>query len=590
LSVRKAVHFLLPSCSRARSIQCPCLTCLAGSPLPEYRVISLHSARQFPTTRILLFGAVLFLSAGAGLAQTQTNVNGRFLISLFRVHGAHALNALEVQTAVYPFLGPFRNKGDVQGACAALEKAYHEKGFGAASVTFGPRIEKGGAIDLYVKEGEVARLRVKGARYFSPDAIKDEAPSMAEGNVLNFNDVTKDIISLNQIPERTVTPVLQPGTVPGTYDIDLNVKDTSPTHASVEINDYRTPNTTPLRVLASASDNNLGQAGNGVGFSVEVAPVRPKDSEVFTGYYLARFPGVDGFSAMLQATKQDSNISTLGGSTVAGPGEIFELRLNWALPNGKDWNTGKDWENFSHSVYVAIDYKHFQQTINTTPDASTNTQAGTIVTPITYYPVTAGYMAYWKGLSDKNSATDVNLGVTFNFRGLGSGPAVFDLNRFGADGSFIYLRGTADHTANLPGDFQIYGRVEGQLANQPLVSSEEYSGGGQQTVRGYLESEEVGDDGAFATLEFRSPPFVSMLGKNVRDWRLYVFGDTGELTVLDPLPGQKSHFDLTSVGFGSRLAIGDHLTGAFDAGYPLTSQTYTIAHDLRMTFRVGASF
>ena len=30
----------------------------------------------------------------------------RFKISLFRVHGAHALSALELQKAVYPYTGP----------------------------------------------------------------------------------------------------------------------------------------------------------------------------------------------------------------------------------------------------------------------------------------------------------------------------------------------------------------------------------------------------------------------------------------------------------------------------------------------------
>jgi hemolysin activation/secretion protein len=537
---------------------------------------------------VLFLAAAMLISASARSGQPPPSLPSQFMISEYRVHGAHALTPLEVETAVYPFLGPLRSQEDIQAACAALEKAYHEKGLGAATVQYSPRVEKGGVVELQVSEGTVERLRVRGAKYFSPNAIREAAPSLSEGNVINFDAVGRDIVSLNQVQDRSVTPVLQPGTAPGTYDIDLNVKDSSPTHASVELNDYRSPNTTPLRLTASASDDNLWQAANGVGVSVELAPVRPKDAEVFTGYYLARFPGVDGFSAMLQGTKQDSNISTLGGSTVAGPGQTLELRLNWTLPNGKDWSTGKDWENFSHSLYVAFDYKHYQQTISTSgAPAST---AGTIVTPITYYPVTLGYSAFLKGLTDKESATNANVGVTMNFRGMGSGPAVFDLNRFGADGGFIYLRGTLDHTANLPGGLQVYGRLQGQVANQPLVSSEEFSGGGEQTVRGYLESEEVGDDGVFGTIELRSPPLAGLLGKNMHDWRIYLFGDTGQLTLIDPLPEQKARFDLTSVGIGSRLLLGSHLGGAFDAGYPLTSQTYTQAHDMRMTFRVDADF
>lgn len=556
-----------------------------------YHYKSLHCARHFPTSCVLLLAVAVLVSTSAGFAQSAPSMPSQFMIAEYRIHGAHALGELEIEAAVYSFLGPDRTEQDVQAACAALEKAYHDKGYGAASVQYMHRVGKGGVIELQVSEGTVERLRVKGAKYFSPSAVEEGAPSLAEGNVINFDDVSKDIVSLNQVQDRTVTPVLQPGSEPGTYDIDLNVKDSPPTHASVELNDYRSPNTTPLRMTASVSDSNLWQAGQGAGLSFELAPTSPKDAEVFTGYYLARFPGVEGFSAMLQATKQDSNISTLGGSTVAGPGETFELRLNWLLPDGKDWSTGKDWENFSHSLYLAFDFKHFQQTINTTPGASGSaSQAGTIVTPITYYPITLGYTAFLRGLTDKESTTNVNLGATLHFRGMGSGPNIFDLNRYGADGGFIYLRGEIDHTANLPGGFQVYGRVQGQVSNQPLVSSEEFSGGGEQTVRGYLESEEVGDDGAFGTLELRSPQIVGLLGKNTHDWRVYVFGDTGELTLIDPLPDQKARFTMTSIGFGSRLLMGDHLSGAFDAGYPLTTQTYTQAHDIRMTFRLGANF
>ena len=227
---------------------------------------------------------------------------------------------------------------------------------------------------------------------------------------------------------------------------------------------------------------------------------------------------------------------------------------------------GQGLGELSQSAYVAIDYKHFQQTINTTPTAATNTEAGTIVTPITYYPLTVGYNAFWKGLSDKNSTTDLNLGVTVNFRGLGSGPAVFDLNRFGADGSFIYLRGTADHTYNLSDGFQIYGRIQGRVSNQPLVSSEEYSGGGEQSVRGYLESEEVGDDGAFATLELRSPPLTALLGKNLRDWRTTCSATLANCRCLIRFPARR-RIDLTERRLrepsGNRR--GSRLSGAFDA-------------------------
>jgi hemolysin activation/secretion protein len=284
-----------------------------------------------------------------------------FFINEYRVKGAHVLTTLEIETAVYPFLGPERSEKDVQAACAALEKAYHDKGYGAADVQYSAQIGKGGVIFLQVSEGTVAKLRVKGSRYFSPAKIKAAAPSVAEGTPLNFNDVNRDMVALNQLADRRVTPSLKPGAEPGTYDVDLEVKDSAPVHGSVEVNNRASPNTKPLRVNVSVSDTNLWQAGHAVGASLQIAPQRRQDSEVLTGYYLARFSGLEHTSFMLQGTKQDSNISTLGGTTVAGPGQTLEARTTLTLPNGKDWSTGKDWENFYHSLSFAITYKHYNK-------------------------------------------------------------------------------------------------------------------------------------------------------------------------------------------------------------------------------------
>jgi hemolysin activation/secretion protein len=505
-------------------------------------------------------------------------------IAQFLVHGVHSLSALEVETAVYPFLGPQRTTDDVRHACTALESAYRDKGFGAASVSFEAAVQPGGVVVLDVNEGTVERLRVTGAKFFSPDVIRGEAPSLAEGKTINFNDVNKDVLALNQLPDRTVTPTLTPGSQPGTYDIDLNVKDQAPLHASVEVNDYRSPNTVPLRVTASVSDTNLAQSGQGAGLSFEEAPQRRKDDEVLTAYYLARFAGLERWTFLFQGTKQDSNISTLGGATVAGPGETAEAEATIQLPNGTDWKTDKPWQDFSHSLSFGIDAKHYQQSL------TVGASSAPIVTPITYFPLAATYQATLLNRTGKGSDTELSAGLLLNFRGVGSGPATFDLNRYGADGSFVTFRGTLSHLQPLPGDTQIFVRIQGQLANQPLVSSEEFSGGGEETVRGYLESETVGDRGEFATIELRSPRILGTLGKRTRDWRLYAFADAGNLTLIDPLPEQTSSFDLASVGLGSTLQIDDHLSGGFDAAYPLATQAYTTAHDIRVTFRADVKY
>jgi len=491
-------------------------------------------------------------------------------IQEYRVQGAHLLTKLEVEKAVYPFLGPERTAEDVDQARAALEKAYQAKGFQTVSVQIPPQQVNGGIVILQVIEGKVGRLRVKGARYFSPDQIKKAAPSLAEGTVPDFNKVSQDIVALNQLPDRRVTPTLRAGIEPNTVDIDLNVKDTLPLHGNLELNNRYSPNTTELRLNGAVSYSNLWQLGHSVGFSFQVAPENLQDAEVFSAYYLLRFPHLDWLSLILQGTKQNSNVSTLGGSAVAGRNEVVGERAVIALPPGK---------NFFHSISFGIDWKHYNQGVSLS--------TGQIQTPLTYYPLSATYSATWLG---KGYETDLNAGVTFNLRGMGSTETEFDNNRFKATGSFIYFRGDLSETLDLPLGFQLFSKLQGQVSDQPLVNSEQFAGGGLATVRGYLEAEELGDDAIFGSLELRTPSLLSWMGGKANEWRFYMFAEAGELTLQDTLPEQVSRFYMASYGFGSRIRLHDHFNGSIDAGIPLISTSATNVHDVRFTFRMWAEF
>jgi hemolysin activation/secretion protein len=500
----------------------------------------------------------------------ETQTPGRLFIQEYRVKGAHHLTQTEIEDAVYPFLGPGRTGADVEQARRALEKAYHDKGYQTVAVEIPPQQVKGGVVYLHVIEATVGRLRVRGAHYFSPVKIKAQAPSLAEGKVVNFNEVPHDIVALNQSSDLRVTPTLSQGKLPGTVDIDLNVKDTLPVHGNLELNNRYSANTTQLRLNGGVSDDDLWQLGHTAGFSFQVSPENTHQVKVFSAYYLAPVPSVEGMSLMVQGTKQDSNVSTLGGAAVSGRGETVGVRANFTLPAGQD---------FYHSISLGIDYKHFDQDILV--------GGSDIAAPITYYPLSANYSATY---APTGSVTELNAGVTFHFRGLGSASSDFDNSRFGAGGSFIYFRGDLSHTHDLPAGLQVFGKIQGQIADQPLLSSEQFSAGGLDTVRGYLEGEQPGDNAFTTSVEFRSPSVISWLGQKSGEWRFYLFGDAGWLTINSPLPEQASRFSLESLGLGSRIQVLDHFSGSIDAAEPLTSQSTTKAHDIRVTFRAGVNY
>jgi len=518
----------------------------------------------FLTWLLLLLGALQCFGVES-VPQT-----GPMFIRQYRVLGAHHLSKIEIERAVYPFLGPARGPQDVEQARLALEKAYQAKGFQTVSVQIPSQQGSGGVVILDVSENTVGRLRVRNSRYFLPSTIKKDAPSLAEGSVPNFNDITHDIVSLNQWPDRRITPSLKAGVIPGTVDVDLTVQDTFPLHGSIELNNRYSADTDPLRLNASLSYNNLWQLGHSIGGSVQIAPEDINEVQVYSGYYVIRFADPSWLTLIAQGVKQDSNVSTIGSIDVAGKGEVIGGRAIITFPQ---------LSNFFHSLTLGLDYKHFDQDV---------TIAGKILpTPVYYYPFSANYTATW---APPGSITTADFGVTFNARGMGSTPQHFDFNRFDADANFIYLRSDISHQHDLPWGLQGFVKLQGQVSDQPLVNSEQFAGGGLPTVRGYLEAEVLGDNAAFGSVELRSPSLIGKPNDPANEWRFYVFADGGYLELIDPLPEQDSEFALASVGVGSRLRFRNHLNGSIDAAVPFISQTQTSALDWRVTFRLWADF
>lgn len=491
----------------------------------------------------------------------------RIFIGSFRIVGSSALPRDKVDRAVYPFLGPDRTLDDIEKARLALQKVYHDEGFKTVTVEVPQQLGNRGVIALKVNENRVGRLTVTGSRFFDIEKIRRRAKSLHEGMLPDFNAVQKDLMALNQWPDRRITPAINPGAIEGTVDVELQVEDTFPLHGSFEYNNRYSPNTSEGRISATARYDNLWQLGHSAGFAAQIAPENIDDSEVYTAFYVARIPGFDLFNFFLQGTTQRSNISTLGGSAVVGEGETYGFRLLFNLP-GK---TG-----FYHSASLGLDYKDLKQSLSF--------QTETVNTPVRYWPITASYTGVLSGTSFE---TSLDASVTFSARSWGSSLEEFDNRRFNADAGFLYFRGDLSHKQNLPLDLQLFGELQGQASNRPLLDSEQFSLGGLGTVRGYLESSAVGDNAITTTLELRSPNLLAWTGKR-QECRVFCFLDWGYAQIKDPLPEQAASFRLWSYGVGARLRLLDFLNSEVVFGIPQTDIEPNEKGDSLLTFRVWA--
>ncbi|HEY2346404.1 MAG TPA: ShlB/FhaC/HecB family hemolysin secretion/activation protein [Xanthomonadaceae bacterium] len=496
---------------------------------------------------VLGFHPVAALAADP--SPTTKAAEHRFDILAFQVLGSSKLPTIDIERAVYPFAGPQRSEADVESARQALQSLYDKRGYPTVSVTIPAQGTASGLITLQVDEQRVGRLRVVGAKWYSPDDVARAAPSLAEGKVPNFGDVQKDIVSLNQLPDRRVTPEIKAGAAPGTVDVDLKVDDSLPLHGSLELNNRSSPNTSDLRLSGTIHYDDLWQLGHSLTLTMQTAPQRPSDARVFSGSYLARFGDLP-FSLLGYAVHSNSNVAAISDFNVIGNGAMYGLRLIRALPAH---------EGFFHSFSFGIDDKDFKEDTLFGSDRSS--------APIQYFPLVAAYNANWM---HGGNSTDLGITATANLRGLGDGNDAFDNKRFLAKADFFHLRLDASHTLSFAGGWQFYAHLLAQFSNEPLISNEEFSIGGLDTVRGYLESTVLGDAGAAAQLELRTRPLFT--GKfDIDNFRLFAFYDAGYARIHDPLPEQLSSDTLASAGIGAVLRAFGHFNTSLDFAVPLTN-------------------
>lgn len=498
--------------------------------------------------------------------QAPATPSAVFDIRAFAVRGNTVLPADAVERAIYPFTGPGKTSADVELARAALQTAFEKAGYIAVSVFIPEQSVEGGVLNLEVQTQTIGQVLVEGTT--RPDAIRAQAPSLTPGQTPNLPEFQRDVVALNQNPSRRVTPELRAGVAPGTLDVVLTVDESSPFHASAEFNNFRSAATTKYRASGTVRYDNMWGRGDSLSISAQTAPERADDGTVLSGNYLMRLG--QGTQLMAYGVHSDSDIAVVGGTSVIGKGNIVGGRFIQSLGSR---------EGFYHALTLGIDWKDFSEDVLLGADRAS--------APIEYFPITASWRGDWNA---EGRQSDITLSTVFGIRGLGDGWERFDAKRYMARPSFFTVKLDASHTEDVMLGLQLNTRFTGQWSPDPLISNEGFSLGGMSSVRGYFESEALGDYGLAIQTEIRSPDFGPLIGGPLDELRLHLFWDSGFTAIHHPLVGQEDDFGLSSVGVGGRVRLLKYINGAVDFGVPLISGPDSTSGQIFARFRIWGEF
>jgi hemolysin activation/secretion protein len=495
-----------------------------------------------------------------------------FEVRSFTVEGNTLLADQTIQETLAPYKGRDKTADDVEKARAALEKTYHDVGYPAVLVNIPEQTTKGGKIRLQVIESKIGSVKVTGNRWFTQESILKEVPSLTPGTVLYVPDVQKDLSNLNRGEDLKVSPILSPGKEIGTTDVELKVEDRLPLHGNIEVNNSKTPNTSDLRLSTSLHYDNLWQRGHSLAVQFQTSPQNTGEVRLYALSYVFPAPWAHEHQIAFYGIRSDTNNTVVGqGLTITGKGEIIGTRYVMPL---------SPYKTYLHNLTAGLDFRDFEQI------SGFNQEEGQRV-PVKYLPLTFSYNA---SLPDRWGSTSFSAGLNGVFRGFITDERNFAFNRVDARGNYIYFTGGVERNFKLPWGMGAFLKVDGQIADQPLIPNEQYTAGGMANVRGYKEGAALGDNAFHLTAEISGPEFGSRIVNDRLKLTPYVFYDFARLTLKGSLPGQTDAFRLQGTGMGLKGGYGKSWYYELDYALPSLTTSETARFRQRWYFKVGAQF
>ena len=523
---------------------------------------------------VLVFATPLWAQEANNSENTAVTNEVQPVFDLFelQVDGNTVLDNGLIEKTLYLFLGKNKSVDDVEKARQTLEATYKDKGYPTVLVEIPEQDVLEGLVRLNVVEGSIERLKVTGSRYFYLGKITEKVPALAAGKVPYMPAVQEQISALGkESPDRQVTPVFRAGSTPGKTEIELKVKDELPLHGGVEINGRNSEYTSRSRVIGSLRYDNLWQSFHSASLQYQVSPENPDEVDVWSGTYVLPTGWRDSRLALygIGISSNTELGTTVGGLSVVGAGSIYGARLMLPLST---------FENYSHSVSLGFDYKNFDQGIQNKGQDSQNT-------PISYANFQAGYDGNWRY---DESVTSLSSALHFSVRGLGNDAQEFANKRVGAKADYLFLTSELKRLQQLPWDLRLAARLGGQISSSPLISNEQFSAGGAQSVSGYNQTQQLGDEGVNVSFELQSP--VIPTWDFAQNFRFHTFIDYAYLHIQKPLAPNPASYELAGAGVGLRFDLFKHFVTDLDWALPLYKQNTVDAYDQRIDFRFAYEF
>jgi hemolysin activation/secretion protein len=212
-----------------------------------------------------------------------------------------------------------------------------------------------------------------------------------------------------------------------------------------------------------------------------------------------------------------------------------------------------------------------------------------------YLPLSLGWSA---SRPDKRGSTTFGVGQNIYLSALQSARTNFQIlaDANGAGGNATSVNASLSREQDLPRDWSVLFRANGQWASAPLISNEQFGIGGTAGVRGYQEGSDYGDSGWRMLLDLRAPAVE--IGEFPRDdgddlpaqLRCSLFMDGGEVYNYSRPSQTNPDIAQWGTGLGFYFTAGEHIDARLTLAWALLDTPTTSAGEAQAYFSVNVQY
>ncbi len=459
-------------------------------------------------------------------------------LSRFDITGNTMFSEASLQYILREYIREGVTFTDLLSAASQITSFYRDAGYLVARAYVPEQEIQDGVVQIRVVEGLVGEVSVNNQSSTSDGLVSAYISKIKSGTVVSRKNVERSMLLLNDLPGIEASAVFKPGSTTGTTDLDVNLKPTRRVTGSLDANNYGSDFTGRYRLGASLYVNGLFGYGDTLGVRV----LGSEDTGTVYGsvdYSMAA--GGYGTRVGVKYSQLESDIGNAFASLgLESKAETLGVFVVHPLLRSREANS---------FVQLGVESREVEQIFSDELASSSTQDDVTVLTAAITGDIVDSILG--GGVSTYGLAVQQGL----------DGLDPLKTSKPGAEGKFLKLDLNFQRVQYFGDSTSLSFKMVGQFTDDSLVSSEQFSLGGPNGVRAYINGEGLADTGMVFSLELRQS--LGFSNSIITNTQLVGFYDYGVGDSRDTLTGIKDDFDLQGVGLGVFLGIvGNYQIGA----------------------------